>query len=773
MRSIPLRTTIIWLFVIVFIALIGVHSPIVSAQQTKRPFTVADEIGLAHFGDPYQVQAEALRFSPDGNYFAVDTEVGKLDLNCVEDSLRLYRTQDIRDFLARSDRSQLPSPVWIVNRSGKEGPIIHDWRWLPNSSGVAFLEGNGVLGQKRLVLADLRTRKIEVLTSATEAVQEFDIRDRRHYVYTVIDSGEREKLHGERQAAAMVGTGRPLVELLFPESTTAKVLSKPKADLWAVVGDKHFAVEHDGARLSPARAVALSPDGGSLVTELPVPDVPSSWEALYPPPLASSFSRIHAGHNSAHQYVRIDLQTGFVQSLTDAPDAISGGWGSLGSPNWSSDGNAILLPGTFLSSKDHAPSRPCVAVVSLSSNTRSCVEILKGRTAEGTDEGYYLIFDARFKGADTNRVIVISQNRADMSFGATEYEHTANGTWQMVEQKAGISESGFGGLEIIVKQGLNQPPLLVAKRNQISRVIWDPNPQLKGIELGQASLYKWKDKEGRDWKGGLFKPSNYELGRHYPLVIQTHHFLGESAFEPSGVFPTAFAARALAAAGMVVLQVQDLRCTTTTIGEGPCAVSGYESGASQLVSDGLVDADKIGIIGFSRTCFYVMQTLTFGSLHLKAASITDGVMASYLEYIIFESVRKPFDSMIGAPPFGDGLQQWLKRSPSFNLDKITAPLLVNAGGPDNLLYMAGPYEGLRSLQKPVDLIVLNTDEHVLTNPAVRMASQGGTVDWFRFWLQDYEDPDPGKVGQYKRWRELARMQQENEKKSATAQASSN
>ena len=49
-----------------------------------------------------------------------------------------------------------------------------------------------------------------------------------------------------------------------------------------------------------------------------------------------------------------------------------------------------------------------------------------------------------------------------------------------------------------------------------------------------------------------------------------------------------------------------------------------------------------------------------------------------------------------------------------------------------------PYAVLRRLNKPVDLIVLNTDEHVLTNPVIRLASQVGSVDWFRFWLQDYE-----------------------------------
>lgn len=47
-----------------------------------------------------------------------------------------------------------------------------------------------------------------------------------------------------------------------------------------------------------------------------------------------------------------------------------------------------------------------------------------------------------------------------------------------------------------------------------------------------------------------------------------------------------------------------------------------------------------------------------------------------------------------------------------------------------------------------------------------MASQGLSVDWFRFWLQGYEDPDPARAEQYKRWDELKKLQAENEKKFA-------
>jgi hypothetical protein len=68
-----------------------------------------------------------------------------------------------------------------------------------------------------------------------------------------------------------------------------------------------------------------------------------------------------------------------------------------------------------------------------------------------------------------------------------------------------------------------------------------------------------------------------------------------------------------------------------------------------------------------------------------------------------------------------------------------------------------PYAAMRYLRKPVDLILLNNNEHVLSNPQARLVSQGGTVDWMRFWLQDYEDSSPAKAAQYVRWRELRRL----------------
>jgi hypothetical protein len=69
-----------------------------------------------------------------------------------------------------------------------------------------------------------------------------------------------------------------------------------------------------------------------------------------------------------------------------------------------------------------------------------------------------------------------------------------------------------------------------------------------------------------------------------------------------------------------------------------------------------------------------------------------------------------------------------------------------------------PYEVLRLLHKPVELVMMPHSSHIVTNPAERMVSQGGSVDWFRFWLQGYEDPNPAKAEQYRRWEGLRAMQ---------------
>src|SRR5439155_1533743 len=157
---------------------------------------------------------------------------------------------------------------------------------------------------------------------------------------------------------------------------------------------------------------------------------------------------------------------------------------------WAGDGQEILQPGTFLSSRDNAPSRPCIAVLEILSNTRTCVEVLKVRTDTAVEDGYHTILGAQFVSGDSQRLLVNFINRVDESLDATEYKRTVDGSWQVSGQIKGIGKAEHNGLRVTVKQGLNDPPQLVATNKEASRVIWDPNPQLKNLEWGEASAYK-------------------------------------------------------------------------------------------------------------------------------------------------------------------------------------------------------------------------------------------------------------------------------------------
>ena len=59
------------------------------------------------------------------------------------------------------------------------------------------------------------------------------------------------------------------------------------------------------------------------------------------------------------------------------------------------------------------------------------------------------------------------------------------------------------------------------------------------------------------------------------------------------------------------------------------------------------------------------------------------------------------------------------------------------------------------------MLYLPAAAHILVKPWDRIASQGGTLDWFCFWLKGEEDPDPAKAEQYIRWRELRKLQEQN------------
>src|SRR5262249_37997196 len=103
-----------------------------------------------------------------------------------------------------------------------------------------------------------------------------------------------------------------------------------------------------------------------------------------------------AGHRAAKQYVMIELQTGTVRPLTDAPISSDGGWPADGSPVWANDDKTVLLPGTFIRSETGKPLQPCAAVVDVPNNKITCVEVLEAHNDSVAENDHPTISSVQF-----------------------------------------------------------------------------------------------------------------------------------------------------------------------------------------------------------------------------------------------------------------------------------------------------------------------------------------------------------------------------------------
>jgi len=759
--------------------------PLVNSQTGSRRFSVRDDIEVVHFEDPPGSAPGTVKFSPDYRYFAVITERGILDRDVVEDSLWTFRTEDIVRLLRSSGASPDTNIHPLVRMTAKHFPVIYDLEWVDGSS-IAFRAQTSE-HKFQLFKVNATTGSLGPISGRGQDVGmygQFDTRN-GNSIYTVVSPLVRRKVVEEsrsRLVQVVSGSLADVLHLPAPDGSTSHESDIDWRDLWAVTSGRRSRVDttafQDPLHISPAilpREIGLSPDGRFVVIPLPVSSVPEPWNRYTINPDQPFIARIKPGPQDlnvkdtsflTHQFMLIDIAKGTVKALLNAPIGSSGGYHRPRPfATWSSDGKKIALVNTYLPLEGDGPPRaPCIAVLDLPTGRITCLETVAADGKEQGGERFTAITGLHFDGNDSTRLIFSYDDSSSDERGTLIYGQTRDGTWNRVSETTMTSAP----IKVMIQQSLNDPPKLVAidRDNGASITILDPNVRLRTINLGEASELHWTDDVGRDWVGGLVRPPDYVPGRRYPLVVQTHGF-SKGEFLASGGPTTAFAARELAAIGIVVLQVNDQFCTLHHMGspeEVQCARRGYESAVRTLIDDGIADPNKIGMTGFSQTGLYTMAMLTSGSIHLAAATISDATVGGYLEFLYGIGDPRGTDLLkndvgrIGVAPVGDGLKQWIACSPMFKVDKISTPVRFEAVSPTIALYMWEPFALLRYLGRPTEMVQIDFGMHPLSNPAERLASQGGNLDWLRFWLQDYEDPDPGKAEQYKRWHKLRKLQ---------------
>ena len=310
------------------------------------------------------------------------------------------------------------------------------------------------------------------------------------------------------------------------------------------------------------------------------------------------------------------------------------------------------------------------------------------------------------------------------------------------------------------------------------------NPQVDNLILPQAKPITWRTSTGYTAKGMLLLPPNYDPSVRYPLVIEDGSILYDGSFvcDSGAAHVSSFARGILADAGVAYLMRYWQGDSDWESSYWPKGYPGVlneaafkqdlvESAVKYLDQQRIINPARVGLIGFSRGGWYVEYALAHSQILFRAATVTDNVQYSFLEYYVWhnKAVNRSLETMYGGPPSGKSLQNWLDYSISFNLDKINTPLLMEVNGygqkdslpnrpPDNLAAKEELFVGLNELNKPVELYYYPNEQHQVDHPVARIASLQRNLDWFRFWLQDYRRPDPEDPEQYARW-ELMRSEQ--------------
>jgi hypothetical protein len=751
------------------------------AVPAGRPFTVRDSIELAAFGTPEKPYMPIPRvvFSPDREHFLTVTIKGNVDSGKREATLWIFRSTDVRRYLGSSAIKDFSAARVLARHASASNldPISY-WSWSSDSRSVLFL-GADDEGIERLFRVRVSGGSPVALSNPDQDVSRYDERN-GHVVYLAHPPVRADALYqagGSSLPDVQIGTGDNIQALMFP-NWIATTFHSSEDTLWRA-GEGAPAVVRNSDNHEPLQlndsALVVSPDGSQVLVTQPVSLIPAAWERYWPQHDAPGLrimadtpaTQAKTGFYRPKQFALVNLATGATSTLLSTPIELATIVYNNALAAWSEAGDRIALLGAYPPSDIEAGFEDkaghifscALGIVQVKTHELECLQ--KQQPVDSVRQPY----------ATRGQMISLRWSNQDLELDAqyvtpsapnerimARFRHDRRG-WAAVRK--GLRD--HDGPLVEVHEALNEPPVLVGKLESRSaeRLLMDPNPQLHEIALGSVTPYHWQDARGREWSGALVQPPDAIPGHRYPLVIQTHN-LQRAQFLVDGPSTTGFAARALAAREMRVLQVDEPAYDAATISESESGAAGYRAAIKQLSSDGLVDPTKVGIIAWSHMGPYVAQSLIEDAQTYKAATFAEAAFNSYVEYLVNidylgggareQMIRAQF----GAKPFGAGLQSWLQRSAGFRTDRICAPSLFQFNTPTTLLYAWDTYAALRAQDKPVELLYIRNGSHTLIKPLERLSEQGINVDWYDYWLNGHKDSDPAKAAQYARWDALPR-----------------
>ena len=275
-------------------------------------------------------------------------------------------------------------------------------------------------------------------------------------------------------------------------------------------------------------------------------------------------------------------------------------------------------------------------------------------------------------------------------------------------------------------------------------------PKWPDAPLPRAKIIRWPSTDGLEIEGILIYPTNYTEGQAVPLILDIHG--GPTGFFSASYLPSHY--RYADAVGLAERGFATLRAN-------PRGSSGYGkkfrfanyndwggmdyqdlmSGVDHLISNGIADPDRLGVLGWSYGGFMTSSIITQTN-RFKAACVGAGV-TNFMSFNGTADIPSFIPDYFDAE-FWHDLEPYLAHSPMFNVRGVKTPTLIQHGEQDIRVPLSQGRELYNALKRqgvPTEMIIYPRQGHGVAEPRLRLDVKQRATAWFEKWILGKEAND--------------------------------
>jgi dipeptidyl aminopeptidase/acylaminoacyl peptidase len=259
----------------------------------------------------------------------------------------------------------------------------------------------------------------------------------------------------------------------------------------------------------------------------------------------------------------------------------------------------------------------------------------------------------------------------------------------------------------------------------------DSNPQVQQLALGETSIIQWKSTDGLMVEGILVKPSGFEAGKKYPLVVQIHGG-PQSAVVQNFNANYSYYSHVYAGAGYICL-LPNYRGSSNYGQKHRMQISG------DYFRQGLVDGNRMGVMGWSAGGHWSNWILTHND-RFKAISSGAGAV-NWISMYAESDTQRVREFYFGESAPYNNFEHYWEVSPLKYIRNAKTPTLIHVVDGDPRVPRAQSEElhmALKKLGVPTELLVYPGTTHGITEPRNQLVKMVSEFNWFEKYVRGKE-----------------------------------